>query len=171
MGNIVSVIGKSKVGKTTFIEKIIKEMKKMGYRVAAVKHTHHDFEIDYPGKDSYRIFNSGSEGVLILSSKKLALIKNIYNGFDIYNFIKNVFGDCDIIFAEGFKNENFPKIEIVKDDVIFSENILAIVYVERNNKIFNGKDIPFFYMDEMDKIINWIEKDILKGRKNENRSF
>jgi molybdopterin-guanine dinucleotide biosynthesis protein MobB len=69
MTPVVSFVGNSGVGKTTFLEKLIREFKSRGYRVAAVKHDAHRFEIDYPGKDSWRLTQAGSDDDHLLSGQ------------------------------------------------------------------------------------------------------
>jgi len=74
MTAIVSFVGKSDVGKTTVLEKVVRELKKRGYRVAVVKHDIHGFEIDRPGKDTWRFAQAGSDVVVISSKNKMAMI-------------------------------------------------------------------------------------------------
>jgi len=70
---VVSIVGKSNSGKTTLLEKLIPELKRRGYRVATVKHDTHGFEIDRPGKDTWRLAQAGADAVVISSGDKLAL--------------------------------------------------------------------------------------------------
>jgi len=74
---VVSIVGKSDAGKTTLIEKLIPELKRRGYRVATIKHDAHHFEIDQPGKDSYRPFHAGSDWTVIGSPGQLASIRRL----------------------------------------------------------------------------------------------
>ena len=74
---IVSIVGKSDAGKTTLLEKLIPELKRRGYRVATIKHDAHQFEIDHPGKDSYRHFHAGADWTIIGSPAKLALVRRL----------------------------------------------------------------------------------------------
>ncbi len=111
---VISVIGQSKSGKTRFIEKLIPILKERGYKVGAIKHTHHEFEIDYPGKDSYRMLKSGADCVVIFSNKKIAMIRNTNHlkNINLNEVIKWLFPDYDIILVEGAKNQTYDKIEI-----------------------------------------------------------
>jgi len=77
MLTVVSVVGKSGSGKTTLIEKLISEAKSRGIKVATIKHDAHSFEIDYPGKDSWRHYHAGAEVVVISSQEKVALIERV----------------------------------------------------------------------------------------------
>ena len=71
----VSIVGKKKCGKTTTIEKVVPVLKKRGYRVGTIKHDAHSFEIDHPGKDSYKHFKAGADTTIITSKDKTAIIK------------------------------------------------------------------------------------------------
>lgn len=75
MKPIVSIVGRTNSGKTTLIEKLIPELKKRGYKVGVIKHTKHQFEIDHPGKDTWRMTKAGADTVVIVSDKKLAMIR------------------------------------------------------------------------------------------------
>ncbi len=108
---IVSVVGKSGVGKTTFLEKLIVELKRRGHRVATIKHDVHGFEIDRPGKDSWRLAQAGSDSVVIASPCKLALIKRLEGEMSLSE-IALLLTDIDIILTEGYKRGDAPKIEV-----------------------------------------------------------
>jgi molybdopterin-guanine dinucleotide biosynthesis protein B len=112
MPPIVSIVGKSGSGKTTLIEKLIAELKSRGYRVATVKHTPQESSFDEPGKDSWRHAQAGSEATVVSTSDKLVLIKPLSRQ-PIMEQIAYLLGeDCDIILAEGFSQEDAPKIEV-----------------------------------------------------------
>jgi len=112
MPPIVSIVGKSSSGKTTLLEKLIKELKSRGYRVATVKHAPRESSFDEPGKDSWRHVRAGSEAAVISSSDKLVLIKPL-GGEAGFEQIAHLLGeDYDIILAEGFSQGDTPKIEV-----------------------------------------------------------
>jgi len=108
---IISIVGKSGSGKTTLLEKLIAELKLRGYRVATVKHNVHDFEIDTPGKDSWRHAQAGSDLVVISSPHKLAVIKRLKEEMNL-DEIAQLLDDVDIILTEGYKRGDKPKIEV-----------------------------------------------------------
>jgi molybdopterin-guanine dinucleotide biosynthesis protein MobB len=112
MPPIVSIIGESKSGKTTLIEKLISELKSRGYRTATMKHSIHSLSFDKPGKDSWRHIQAGSIATAIVSSDQVMITKPITGEPDL-NEIAHLLGDdCDIILAEGFKQSQVPKIEV-----------------------------------------------------------
>jgi len=109
MPPIVSIVGKSSSGKTTLLEKLIKELKSRGYRVATVKHAPRESSFDEPGKDSWRHVRAGSEAAVISSSDKLVLIKPL-GGEAGFEQIAHLLGeDYDIILAEGFQPGRYPQ--------------------------------------------------------------
>jgi molybdopterin-guanine dinucleotide biosynthesis protein B/molybdopterin-guanine dinucleotide biosynthesis protein len=108
----VSFVAKSGTGKTTMLEKVIIELKLRGYRVGVIKHDAHRFNIDHPGKDSYRLTAAGADTMLIASPEKLALIKQHADPPPIEELIATYFGDVDLILTEGFKKSGLPKIEL-----------------------------------------------------------
>jgi len=112
----ISFVAKSGTGKTTLLEKVIIELKQRGYRVGVIKHDAHRFDIDHPGKDSYRLTAAGADTMLISSPSKLAVVKQHTESPPIEQLIATYFGDVDIILTEGFKKSGLPKIEVHRSD-------------------------------------------------------
>lgn len=109
---VISIVGKSESGKTTLIEKLIPALKGRGYRVGTVKHAHHGFDMDRPGKDSYRHRQAGADSVMIVSPDRIAMIKNAPG--DRLDDLLVFFKDVDLLITEGFKSDRAPKIEIFR---------------------------------------------------------
>ncbi len=76
MPQIICIVGRSQSGKTTLIEKLIPELKRRGYRIGTIKHSHHIFDFDKTGKDSWRHKDAGAETVIVVSPGKIAMVKN-----------------------------------------------------------------------------------------------
>lgn len=112
MPEAVSFVGKSGSGKTTLLEKVIPVLVRQGVRVGAIKHDAHRFEIDHPGKDSYRLAAAGAAVTLISSPEKLALIRRHEVAPGIEEILRTYFADVDIVLTEGFKRGALPKIEV-----------------------------------------------------------
>jgi len=111
---VVSFVGKSNSGKTTLIEKVISELCARGYRVGSIKHDAHHFEIDLPGKDSYRHREAGARMVVISSPDKIATVRKLTAERTMDELVE-LFGDTvDIIVTEGFKRAGKPKIEVLR---------------------------------------------------------
>ncbi|AQS58339.1 molybdopterin-guanine dinucleotide biosynthesis protein B [Desulforamulus ferrireducens] len=118
MANIpmVSIVGKSDAGKTTFMEKLIKELKARNIKVCTIKHDVHGFDIDQPGKDTWRHSQAGADTVVISSPQKMAMITKVREELSLDQIAEIVSDDTDIIITEGYKRANKPKIEISRSE-------------------------------------------------------
>lgn len=129
---VVSIVGNSGVGKTTFLEKLIQELKGRGYRVAAIKHDAHNFQMDHPGKDTWRLSQAGSDIVLISAPHKLAMLESVDKERRLGDLAAMVADRVDMVLAEGYRGANAPKIEVSRREkgselVSPREELLAIV--------------------------------------------
>lgn len=111
----VSIVGYANSGKTTLLEKLIPELKRRGYRVATIKHHHHDFDIDRPGKDTWRHAAAGAETVVLASPKKIAVIRSLGEEMTLPAIIAGL-PEVDLVVTEGYKKEAYPKIEVYRAD-------------------------------------------------------
>ena len=158
---IIGIVGWKNSGKTLFASKIISKLKIKNYRVASIKHAHHEFDIDHKGTDSYFHREAGSSQVLVSSSKRWVKITELNNSKEqTLNDLLNQLSETDIVIVEGFKNDNHPKIEIIKkgnDDYLFNKisNIKAVISEEKINT-----DLKQFKKDEIDNIVNFILEDL-----------
>ena len=112
---VISFIGRSGVGKTTYLEKLIAELKRRGYRMGVIKHDIHGFEIDHPGKDTWRHAQAGADVVCISSREKFALIQKMQRDMPLEEVIEQI-RDVDIILVEGYKNHSALRAEIFRRD-------------------------------------------------------
>ncbi len=117
MPPVISIVGRSGVGKTTFLESLLPELKRRGYRVATTKHHVHDFDIDQPGKDSWRLAQAGSDAVVISSPNKLALIQSADSDTSLDSICRLLGEDYDLVLTEGFKEGGAIKIEVYREEV------------------------------------------------------
>jgi molybdopterin-guanine dinucleotide biosynthesis protein B/molybdopterin-guanine dinucleotide biosynthesis protein len=108
----LSFVARSGTGKTTLLVQLIAALKGRGYRVGAMKHDAHRFEIDHAGKDSQRFTSAGADTMLITSARKVALVKQIPAPLPIETALTDYFGDVDIVLTEGFKLSGLAKIEL-----------------------------------------------------------
>jgi len=129
---IVSFVGRSNSGKTTLIERVIPELVRAGYKVATVKHAGHGFDLDTEGKDSWRHKRAGASSVVVLSKGSMAMFADVSDQMRVED-VRDRFLDptYDLIIAEGWKHEGYPKIVIVREQIgeipVSTEGLLAVV--------------------------------------------
>ena len=153
----------SGTGKTSLLVKLLPLMKLQGLRVAMIKHAHHDFDIDKPGKDSFELRKAGAGQVLIASAKRSALIteyeiqvepklNDLIDQLDLEN--------TDLILIEGYRHLSFPKIELHRPScgkpLIFTEDE-AVVAVASDEKIDTG-DLPLLDLNAVEEIAGFINR-------------
>lgn len=155
----------SGTGKTTLVEQVIALLKERGHKVGAIKHDAHKFDIDKPGKDSYRFTAAGADSMLIASSQKLALVKQLDQEPQLETLIEDYFSDVDIVIVEGFKNSSVSKIEVHRaahGELLYGSsdcpyvNILAVASDQQL-----AIDIPLLDLNDAACVVDYIEKGLL----------
>jgi len=154
---VISFVGNSGVGKTTFLERLIPVLKGRGYRLAAIKHDVHKFEIDYEGKDSWRLTQAGGDIVVLSSPDKLALIERPQHEYDLQDLVAMVSDRVDIVLTEGYRGAGALKVEVSRvahSHVLTArlDDLLAIVTDEPFNYA-----VPQFQLDDAAAIADLIE--------------
>ena len=114
---IVSIVGKSNSGKTTLLEKVISDLAARGCRVATIKHNKHGFNIDHEGKDSYRHKKAGAHITVVSSPHQLALVSDVDHDHSFDEIRDKFISGVDIILTEGFKVNDYPKIEVYRAEL------------------------------------------------------
>lgn len=110
---VIGIIGSSGSGKTTLIAALLPLLKKRGLRVSTVKHAHHGFDMDRPGKDSYIHREAGAEEVMVASSGRWVLLREEPQTQTLSQLLSYM--SCvDLVLVEGFKTESIPKIEVYR---------------------------------------------------------
>jgi molybdopterin-guanine dinucleotide biosynthesis protein B len=161
MRSIISIVGKSSSGKTTLLEKLIAELKKRGYKVAIVKHSHHKDDLDTAAKDTWRFTKAGSEISAINSLDHLAIYRRMDSYFDPQDISNFVLWDFDILLTEGFKGSNYPKIEVHRarqgKELLTDPKLLLAVVTDEPLNI----DVPQLSHDDVAGVADIIEKTII----------
>ena len=157
---IVSIVGKSDSGKTTLLEKLIPELKKRGAIVATVKHDVHGFDIDVPGKDTWRHAQAGADIVFIANSRKTAMINKVKHDLSL-DEIAELADGADILITEGYKRADKPKIEVSRkarsSELICSADELVAVVTDQQFDV----DVPLFDLDDATGLADLIESKFL----------
>lgn len=161
----------SGVGKTTLLEKLIPQLAKSGIRVGLIKHAHHAFDIDKPGKDSYRLRKAGANPVLIISDNRFALMCESPGGLEtsledaVAALPANL--DFDLLLVEGFKNADIPKIVLLRQSGTSERgtpipltdcNIIAVASddLDRENTAADDSQIPLLDINQIDSVTDFI---------------
>jgi molybdopterin-guanine dinucleotide biosynthesis protein B len=154
---IVSVVGRAKVGKTTFLVKLIAELTERGHDVAVIKHTVHAFDFSQPGKDTHKHTKAGAKVVALASARELVLTRPLNAELEI-DQIAAMLGKADLVLTEGYKHAHKPKIEISRralgtELVSPRQEIIAVV-----SDYPIDLDVPRFDLDDASGVASLIEK-------------
>ena len=159
---VFGLAGYSGSGKTTLLERLIPDLTQRGLCVSLIKHAHHDFDIDQPGKDSYRHRQAGASEVLITSDRRWALIHELRGAPEPKLAVHlATLAPCDLVLVEGFKREPIPKLEIHR-----LANAKPWLYPEDPYVIAVATDaapqtsLPHFALDAVGEIGNFILKTV-----------
>lgn len=161
MTPIVSFVGYSNSGKTTFIVKVIRELKSRGFRIGVIKHDGHDFEMDHIGSDTWKHRQAGADIVCIGSANQIAVIETPMKQpmlDDIVKYIHNV----DLIITEGFKQEKKPQIEVNRQGAAClgkKENTIAVI---ADQIIYD--DVLHFGFEDAGKLADFLESQFKLSR-------
>ena len=113
---LISVVGFSGAGKTTLLEKLIHELASRGYNVGSIKHDVHGFEMDKPGKDSWRHKHAGAAVTIISSPHQIGMVMDVDHDYHP-DELKRFFSNMDIVLTEGYKQGDKPKLEIFRHEL------------------------------------------------------
>lgn len=162
MPAIVSVVGNSNSGKTTLIEKLIRELKSMGYRVATIKHTPYGMTFDQPGKDSWRYMLAGSDATIISSRDKMVLVKPVGPDTTLDEIARAFGEDYDIILAEGFKQNNLPKIVVHRRGAgLPLSNLKGVIAIASDEPL--ATKTRQFSLDDAKGLADLLKKDFIEA--------
>ncbi|MBF0202719.1 MAG: molybdopterin-guanine dinucleotide biosynthesis protein B [Desulfamplus sp.] len=163
---VISIISKKNSGKTTFIIKLIPELKKRGYRVGTLKHDTHGFDIDHEGKDTYKHKQAGSDIVAISSPWKISVIKDVSEELSIDRLVQEYFMDVDIVITEGYKRAGKPQIEIFRSSAhkfpFYKKGEPCPLIAMASDISIDMDDVPIYDINDIMGIADLIEKTFLK---------
>jgi len=150
--------GYSGAGKTTLIEQLIPRFVTRGLRVSLIKHAHHSFDIDKPGKDSYRHREAGAREVLISSDQRWVLMHELRNEEEpaLQQQLARI-SPCDLVLVEGYKHSGIPKLEVYRaslGNALLHPNDRAIVAIAADGPVETA--LPVLDLNDPDAIANFI---------------
>ena len=163
---VVSIIGKPDCGKTTLLEKLIPELANQGYRVGTMKHHVHEFEMDKPGKDTWKHNQAGARVVALSAPSGLGVIRDTEYDSPIEELVQRYVYDVDIVFTEGYKQEAMPKIEVYRSNIapepLPGRNATWSAMVSETKV---ADDLPHFQPDKIPAIAAFIINTFIKSKR------
>jgi molybdopterin-guanine dinucleotide biosynthesis protein B len=150
--------GWSGSGKTTLIEQLVPRFVKHGLKVSLIKHAHHKFDIDHPGRDSYRHREAGCTEVVVVSEKRWAIMHELRDEPEptLEEQMRHI-SPCDLLLVEGYKHQSIPKIEVWR-----KENAKPLLHPEDEHVVAVASDVvletelPRFDLSDYDAIGDFI---------------
>jgi molybdopterin-guanine dinucleotide biosynthesis adapter protein len=160
---VVGFAGFSGSGKTTLVESLIPALKLRGLRVSVVKHAHHRFDIDHPGKDTYRHREAGAFEVVVASDRRLALIREFEQParLTVHHLIAELYEGVDWVLVEGFKESNLLKIEVWRAEsgspALYGEDDFIVAIATNSPRQLPQATLrPVLDLDDADAAAQWL---------------
>ena len=158
---LFGVVGWKNSGKTTLMVGLVSELTGRGLAVSVIKHAHAKFEIDHPGRDSFRLREAGARQVALSSPRRFAVMRELGDTPEMsFAEIVAYAGPCDLVLIEGFKREAFPKIEIRREGAASREKLHGtfpqIVAIASDRPETETESLPTFHLDDIAGMADFI---------------
>ena len=157
---VFGIVGWSGSGKTELVIRLIPELNRRGITVSTMKHTHHNFDMDKPGKDSFRHRESGAREVMVASSSRWTLLHELREEpeEDMENLIARM-TPVDLLLIEGFKSHRHPKLEVHRPEVgkpLIAADDDSIIAVASDVSNLTGASVPILELDDTQAVADFI---------------
>ena len=167
---VLSVVGFTDSGKTTYLEKLLPALKKRGIKLGVIKHDSHSFDIDVPGKDSWRLTQAGADITVVSSPAKIAIIEKWEREENLSLLALRFNGKVDLILTEGYKRDKALKIEIrraakTREPFCKDEELFAIA---GDYALETQTSVPLLPLDDAEPMADLIMSFLKKERQNDN---
>ncbi|CAA9433149.1 MAG: Molybdopterin-guanine dinucleotide biosynthesis protein MobB [uncultured Ramlibacter sp.] len=160
---VVGFSGFSGSGKTTLIERLIPALKLRGLRVSVVKHAHHSFDIDHPGKDTFRHREAGAFEVVVASKRRLALIREFEQEaqLSVHHLIAELYEGVDWVVVEGFKQSNLLKVEVWRPQAgvaprYMEDDFIVAIATDAPQQLPQATLRPVLDLNDPDAVAQWL---------------
>ena len=146
------------------MERLIPEFKRRGLRVSVVKHAHHRFDIDHPGKDSWRHRQAGAFEVVIASDRRLALMRELTPAMELsaHDLIAELDENIDWVMVEGFRHSNLPKVEIwravTEKPTLYPNDVLVLAVATDSPQALSSPPPTVLDLNDTAHIVTWLLK-------------
>ena len=161
---VVGFAGYSGSGKTTLVERLIPALKLRGRRVSVVKHAHHNFDIDHPGKDTHRHREAGAFEVVVASSKRMALMREFEQPaqLSVHQLLAELWDGVDWVLVEGFKSSNLLKVEVWRADSAQparypDDDFVVAIATDSRERLPEETLRPVLDLNDPDAVAQWLE--------------
>jgi molybdopterin-guanine dinucleotide biosynthesis protein B len=161
--NVVGFAGFSGSGKTTLVEQLIPALRLRGLRVSVVKHAHHRFDIDQPGKDTYRHREAGAFEVVVASDRRLALLREFEREAElsVHHLIAELYDGVDWVLVEGFKDSDLLKIEVWRASSgqrarYADDDFIVAVATDSPERLPEPTGLPVLDLNDADALAQWL---------------
>jgi len=164
---VIGFAGYSGAGKTTLVERLIPALKLHGLRVSVVKHAHHKFDIDHPGKDTYRHREAGAFEVVVASDRRLALMREFEQPakLSVHHLLAELWDGVDWVLVEGFKHSDLLKIEVwrapeegqaPRPSKYIDDAFVTAIATNAPASLPAPTNLPLFDLDDIEGIAQWL---------------
>lgn len=160
---VVGFAGYSGSGKTTLVERLIPALKQRGLRVSVVKHAHHSFDIDHPGKDTYRHRAAGAFEVVVASNRRLALMREFEREarLTVHQLIADLYDGVDWVLVEGFKESNLLKVEVWRAEAgqparYMDDDFIVAIATDDASRLPYETLRPVLDLNDPDALAQWL---------------
>ncbi len=157
---VFGVVGWKNSGKTTLMTNMIRELTDRGFAVSVIKHAHAKFEIDHPGRDSFKMREVGARQVMLSSPRRFAMMRELGDAPEMtFDGLLPYAGSCDLVLVEGYKRDAYPKIEIRRDGAASREPLSAtfpqVVAIASDRPEQEQDKLPVFQLDDITRIVDF----------------
>jgi molybdopterin-guanine dinucleotide biosynthesis protein B len=160
---VIGFAGYSGSGKTTLLERLIPALRHKGLRVSVVKHAHHRFDIDHPGKDTFRHREAGAFEIVVASDKRLALMREFEQPtqLSVHQLIAELYGGVDWVLVEGFKDSDLQKMEVwrassQKPARYMDDDFIIAIATDSPDQLPQPTQRPVLDLNDAGAIADWL---------------
>ena len=160
---VAGFAGYSGAGKTTLVERLIPALKARGLRVSVVKHAHHRFDIDHPGKDTFRHRQAGAFEVVVASDRRLALMREFEQPaqLTVHHLLAELYEGVDWVLVEGFRDSNLHKLEVWRADAGHparypDDDFIVAIVTDSPDRLPQATLRPVLDLNDIDAVASWL---------------